>query len=224
MRRTHDGARGRDGPRVHRPPPRRAASRARRDPSPSPPDLATVLRATRRAVAAPCPALDNRPLYVQRPARAESRPPHAPAPDTAPPSCEPSPTTLAYSQPRETVPASARSAALPSAVRSRGDRASPRGHRGREREVLRLHHAEQWPVGTIAAELGRHHDAIERVLAQSGLPVCRRARLSSNGRSTRTRWTRPGRCVSPMDLALGIVGGLGARAKSITTGESLLQS
>ncbi len=28
---------------------------------PSPPDLATVQRATRRAVAAPCPALDNRP-------------------------------------------------------------------------------------------------------------------------------------------------------------------
>ncbi len=89
VRRTHDAARGRDGPRVHRSPPRRAASLARRDPSP--PDLATVLRATRRAVAAPCPALDNRPLYVQRPARAESRPPHAPAPDTAPPSCEPSP-------------------------------------------------------------------------------------------------------------------------------------
>ena len=37
--------------------------------------------------------------------------------------------------------------------------------------ILRLHHAEQWPVGTIATELGRHHDTIERVLAQSGLPV-----------------------------------------------------
>ena len=91
-------------------------------------------------------------------------------------------------------------------------------------KILRLHHAEQWPVGTIAAELGRHHDTLERVLAQSGLPVCRRARLSSNRRYTRTRRTRPGRCMSPMDLALGIVGGLGARAKSITTGESLLQS
>ena len=174
---------------------------------------------------APWPPPVQRSKTVRpRPETEESRPPHAPAPDTAPPSCEPSPTTLAYSQPRETVPASARSAALPSAVRSRGDRASPRGHRGREREVLRLHHAEQWPEGTIAAELGRHHDAIERVLAQSGLPVCRRARLSSSGRSTRTRWTRPGRSVSPMDLALGIVGGLDARAKSITTGESLLQS
>lgn len=37
--------------------------------------------------------------------------------------------------------------------------------------ILRLHHAEQWPIGTIAAELHRHHDTVERVLAQSGLPV-----------------------------------------------------
>ncbi len=46
--------------------------------------------------------------------------------------------------------------------------------------ILRLHHAEHWPVGTIAAELGRHHDTVERVLAQSGLPVTKqspRARL-----------------------------------------------
>ena len=46
--------------------------------------------------------------------------------------------------------------------------------------ILRLHHAEQWPVGTIASELGRHHDTVERVLAQSGLPVTKqspRARL-----------------------------------------------
>ena len=62
---------------------------------PSPPDLASVQRATRRAVAARCPALDNHPPYVQRPRKA--RPPHAPTADPAPPSCEPSPTTLAYS-------------------------------------------------------------------------------------------------------------------------------
>ena len=42
-------------------------------------------------------------------------------------------------------------------------------------KILRLHHAEQWPVGTIAAELGRHHDTIERVLAQSGLPVTKQS-------------------------------------------------
>lgn len=38
-------------------------------------------------------------------------------------------------------------------------------------KILALHHAERWPVGTIAAQLGRHHDTIERVLAQSGLEV-----------------------------------------------------
>ena len=39
-------------------------------------------------------------------------------------------------------------------------------------KILRLHHAEQWPVGTIAAELGRHHDTIERVLATRGVRGC----------------------------------------------------
>lgn len=46
--------------------------------------------------------------------------------------------------------------------------------------ILRLHHAERWPVGTIGAQLGRHHDTIERVLAHSGLEVHKetsRARL-----------------------------------------------
>jgi len=38
-------------------------------------------------------------------------------------------------------------------------------------KILSLHHAEQWPVGTIGAQLGRHHDTVERVLAQSGLVV-----------------------------------------------------
>jgi transposase len=37
--------------------------------------------------------------------------------------------------------------------------------------ILRLHHVEKWPVGTIANQLGRHHDTIERVLAEGGLPV-----------------------------------------------------
>lgn len=34
----------------------------------------------------------------------------------------------------------------------------------REAEVRRLYYAEHWKVGTIATELGLHHDAIERVL------------------------------------------------------------
>lgn len=49
--------------------------------------------------------------------------------------------------------------------------------------ILRLHHAEQWPVGTIAAQLERHHDTVERVLAQSGLPVTKQ--------STRARLVEP---------------------------------
>jgi transposase len=36
-------------------------------------------------------------------------------------------------------------------------------------EVLRLHHAEKWPVGTIASQLKLHHSTVRRVLAQAGL-------------------------------------------------------
>ncbi|WP_437631109.1 IS21 family transposase [Sorangium sp. So ce854] len=46
--------------------------------------------------------------------------------------------------------------------------------------ILRLHHAEGWPVGTISAELGRHHDTVEGVLAHAGVGVQKvstRARL-----------------------------------------------
>jgi transposase len=41
--------------------------------------------------------------------------------------------------------------------------------RAREQEILRLHHAEGWPVGTIARQLGVHHNTVARVLAQAGL-------------------------------------------------------
>ena len=37
--------------------------------------------------------------------------------------------------------------------------------------ILRLHHVEGWPVGTIGVELGRHHDTVESVLAHAGLGV-----------------------------------------------------
>jgi transposase len=37
--------------------------------------------------------------------------------------------------------------------------------------ILRLHHVEGWPIGTIGTELGRHHDTVEGVLAQAGLGV-----------------------------------------------------
>jgi transposase len=39
-----------------------------------------------------------------------------------------------------------------------------------EAHILRLYHAEHWPPGTIAAQLGIHHDAVERVLEADGLP------------------------------------------------------
>jgi transposase len=39
----------------------------------------------------------------------------------------------------------------------------------READILRLHHAEKWPVGTIAAQLGVHHATVQRVLYQAGL-------------------------------------------------------
>ncbi len=45
-----------------------------------------------------------------------------------------------------------------------------------EAEILRLHHVEKWPVGTIAAQLHVHHDVVERVLAGEGAPAARRQR------------------------------------------------
>lgn len=38
----------------------------------------------------------------------------------------------------------------------------------REVEVLRLHYAEKWRIGTIARQLGVHHSTVRRVLAQVG--------------------------------------------------------
>src|SRR6185295_18199449 len=37
-------------------------------------------------------------------------------------------------------------------------------------EILRLHTAEHWPVGTIATQLRVHHATVRRVLAQAGVP------------------------------------------------------
>lgn len=38
----------------------------------------------------------------------------------------------------------------------------------REAEILRLHYAEKWRIGTIARQLGVHHCTVRRVLAQAG--------------------------------------------------------
>lgn len=36
--------------------------------------------------------------------------------------------------------------------------------------IRQLHHAEHWPVGTIATELGLHHETVERALAETSPP------------------------------------------------------
>ena len=43
--------------------------------------------------------------------------------------------------------------------------------RALEAEILRLHHAEGWPIGTIATQLRVHHGTVRRVLAQAGVPA-----------------------------------------------------
>ena len=44
-----------------------------------------------------------------------------------------------------------------------------------EAQILRYHFAEHWKPGTICRQLGLHHDTVQRVLAQHGVP--RAARL-----------------------------------------------
>lgn len=40
-------------------------------------------------------------------------------------------------------------------------------------EILRLFHAERWPIGTIASQLGIHHSVVRRVLASEGVVLAR---------------------------------------------------
>lgn len=40
-----------------------------------------------------------------------------------------------------------------------------------EGEILRLHHAEGWPIGTLARQLHVHHSTVRRVLGQAGIPA-----------------------------------------------------
>jgi transposase len=39
-----------------------------------------------------------------------------------------------------------------------------------EAKILRYHHVEKWPVGTIACQLNVHHSVVRRVLSQAGIP------------------------------------------------------
>ena len=48
-----------------------------------------------------------------------------------------------------------------------------------EAQILRCHHAERWPIGTIASQLRIHRDSVARVLAQAGLPALTTIRRSS---------------------------------------------
>lgn len=43
-----------------------------------------------------------------------------------------------------------------------------------EAEILRRHHADHWPAGTIASQLNLHRDSVIRVLTQAGLPSLNR--------------------------------------------------
>jgi len=43
--------------------------------------------------------------------------------------------------------------------------------RALETEILRLHHAEHWPIGTLATQLRVHHSTVRRVLVQEGVPM-----------------------------------------------------
>jgi len=44
-----------------------------------------------------------------------------------------------------------------------------------EAKILRYHHVEKWRVGTIARQLGVHHNTVNRVLSQAGMPKAERA-------------------------------------------------
>jgi len=48
-----------------------------------------------------------------------------------------------------------------------------------EAEILRLHHAEKWLVGTIARQLGLHHCTVHRDLAQAGITAARQGKRRS---------------------------------------------
>ena len=49
----------------------------------------------------------------------------------------------------------------------------------KEADILRYHHVEKWPVGTISKQLDVHHDTVHRVLSETGIPKAQRCPRSS---------------------------------------------
>ena len=49
----------------------------------------------------------------------------------------------------------------------------------REAAILRLYHAEKWPIGTIATQPGLHHSVVRRVLDNEGVVIASTVRVSS---------------------------------------------
>ena len=47
-----------------------------------------------------------------------------------------------------------------------------------EQRIVRLHFVEKWPVGTISQQVGVHHDTVQRVLRDHGVPATPRERPS----------------------------------------------
>jgi hypothetical protein len=43
------------------------------------------------------------------------------------------------------------------------------------RNPIGTRRGEGWPVGTIASQIHRHHDTVERVLAHGGIPITKHA-------------------------------------------------
>ena len=56
-----------------------------------------------------------------------------------------------------------------------------------EAKILRYHHVEKWKVGTISRQLGVHHDVVDRVLSQAGLPKVERSDCPTLTRHSRNQ-------------------------------------
>jgi transposase len=48
-----------------------------------------------------------------------------------------------------------------------------------EAQILRQHHAEAWPIGTIARQVHVHHQTVRRVLCQHGITAARQSTRAS---------------------------------------------